>query len=66
MFFLRKKKTLNRKLYWFQKFYKLLNNIFYDIEKDNIFDVSFKDMNSLINGTLKSEWESFEDFLINI
>lgn len=39
-------------------------SIFYDIEKDNIFDVGFNDINNLINGTLKSEWDSFEDYLI--
>lgn len=39
-------------------------SLFYDIEKDNIFDVGFNDMDNLINGTLKSKWESFEDYLI--
>lgn len=39
-------------------------SVFYDIEKDNIYDVSFNDMGNLINGTLKSEWDSFEDYLI--
>lgn len=39
-------------------------SIFYDIEKDNVFDVSFRDIDNLLNGILKSDWESFEDYLI--
>jgi len=39
-------------------------SIFYDIEKDNIFDVGFNDMNNLINGTLESDYENFMDYLI--
>ena len=35
---------------------------FYSILDEKIYDVSFSDMNNLINGSLKARWETFDDF----
>ncbi len=35
---------------------------FYSVLDEKIYDVSFSDMNNLINGSLKARWETFDDF----
>ena len=39
-------------------------SMFYDKMTDNIYDVTWSEMDSLLNGELKSEWSSFENYLI--